>query len=333
MQKRKLSNIEVSSIGMGCMGFSHGYGAVPSKEYALDSIRAALEFGCTFFDTAEIYGKEMFYIGHNEELVGEALENKRQGVVLATKFHLNDDELDKPLLEVIKRHLRDSLKRLKTDYIDVYYWHRVNENVALEEVAECMGRLIKEGSILGYGLSQVGKNTIAQSHAITPLCAVQNLYSMMERDCESEVLPFCLENNIALVPFSPTASGFLSGKVNEKTTFEGDDVRKFVPQLSKENMKANKPILECLESFAKLKNASLAQIALAWMLKKYPHVVPIPGSKNKERILENLGAWNVDLSDEEFKALEKGLDSCKIHGHRGIEETQQNGFGKNWEKK
>lgn len=244
MQKRKLGNIEVSSIGMGCMGFSHGYGAVPSKEYALDSIRATLEFGCTFFDTAEIYGKEMFYIGHNEELVGEALEHKRQGVVLATKFHLNDDELDKPLLEVIKRHLQDSLKRLKTDYIDVYYWHRVNE----------------------------------------------------------------------------------------KTTFEGDDVRKFVPQLSKENMKANKPILECLESFVKLKNASLAQIALAWMLKKYPHVVPIPGSKNKERILENLGAWNVYLSDEEFKALEKGLDSCKIHGHRGIEETQQNGFGKNWEK-
>lgn len=330
MQKRKVGNLEVSAIGMGCMGFSHGYGKTPPKQYALEAIRAAFDFGCNFFDTAEGYGKEMFYAGHNEELVGEALQSVRKDAIIATKFHLSDEEGKKPLYETIKAHLNASMKRLKTDYVDLYYWHRINETIALESVAQVMGRLIKEGLIRGWGLSQVGVKYIDTAHKITPLSAVQNLYSMMERECEKEVFPYCLQNNIAVVPFSPLASGFLSGKVTTSTKFEGDDVRKFVPQLSKDNINANQPLLELIRAYAKDKNATPAQISLAWMLHKYSNCVPIPGSKNKERILENLGAWSVALNESEFKSLEKELDKISIHGHRGIEETQQNSFGNKW---
>ena len=330
MQKRKIGNLEVSAIGMGCMGFSHGYGKTPPKEYAIDSIRSAYDFGCDFFDTAEVYGREMFYAGHNEEIVGEALQGIRKNVFLATKFHLSDEEGKKTLYETIKSHLLESMKRLKTDYIDLYYWHRINETISLEEVAQAIAKLIKDGLIRGWGLSQVGMKYIDIAHKITPLSAVQNIYSMMERECEKEVFPYCLQNNIAVVPFSPLASGFLSGKVTTSTKFEGDDVRKFVPQLSKENINANQPLLELITQYANEKNSTPAQISLAWMLHKYSNCIPIPGSKNKERILENLGAWDVDLSDSEFNALQNALDSITIHGHRGIEETQQTGFGNNW---
>ena len=314
MDKRKLGQLEVSPIGMGCMGFSHGYGQVPPEAYAIEAIRGAYDYGCTHFDTAEAYGKEQFYAGHNEELVGKAIEPFRKEVVLATKFHIG--ELSKPdetsLYREVRRHLEDSMSRLRTDYIDLYYLHRIN------------------GLIRGWGLSQVSADQIRAAHKITPLSAVQNIYSMVERDCETEIFPVCLEKGIGVVPFSPIASGFLSGKVTPQDQFGLDDVRKFVPQLSKENIEANQPILDLLHRFAVEKHATNAQISLAWMLHKYPNVVPIPGSKNQERILENLGAWNVTLSDDEFRQLQSALDECKVHGHRGCVETEQTSFGKQW---
>lgn len=328
MKKRMIGNLEVSEIGMGCMGFSHGYGKVPSEEYSIGAIRKAYEFGCTFFDTAEAYGKEMFYAGHNEQILGKAVEAFRNQVVLATKLHIHNDELNnnETLYDIIRRHLNESLKNLRTDYVDLYYLHRINENIPVEDVAKVMGQLIEEGFIKGWGLSQVSVSTIEKAHSVAPLTAVQNLYSMMERDCEDEVIPYCLKNNIGVVSFSPIASGFLSGKLTTETKFEGDDVRKWVPQLSKENIEANQPILDIISQFSKDKNATNSQISLAWMLHKYPNVVPIPGSKNQERILENLGACLVELTDDEFDELESALNKIEIHGHRGIEETEQKTF-------
>ncbi len=335
MNYRKLRDLKVSPIGLGCMGFSHGYGQVPSREYSIDAIRKAHDFGCNFFDTAEIYGREMFYPGHNEEMVGEAIKPFRKDVVLATKLHIQEEALAKETLyEHINRHLTASLQKLKTDYVDLYYLHRVNELVPIEDVAEVMGKLIKEGKLRAWGLSQVGADTVVKAHKVTPVSAVQNIYSIVERDCEKDIFPFCLANNIGVVPFGPTASGFLSGKITTETKFEeGDDIRKYIPQLKKENIAANQPILVVLDKFAKEKNATKAQISLAWILHKYPNAVPIPGSKNLERILENLGAWNITLTDEEFKALESALNTCTVHGHRGHVETEQQNFGNHWRKK
>lgn len=328
MNTRFLRDLEVSEIGMGCMGFSHGYGKVPEEAYALEAIQKAYDFGCSFFDTAEGYGKETFYSGHNEELLGKALMPFRKNVVLATKFHIGQAEVQKnmALYDLVKSHLENSMKRLKTDYIDLYYLHRVNELVPVEEVAQVMGRLIREGVIRGWGLSQVSADTLQKAHETAPVSAVQNIYSMVERDCEKDIFPYCLENRIGVVPFSPIASGLLSGKVTTETKFEGDDVRKFVPQLSKENLLRNQPILDILGEFANRKSVSYAQISLAWMLHKYPNVVPIPGSKNQERILENLGAWNVKLTECEFLELETALGSCTVHGHRGCVESEQQTF-------
>lgn len=334
MKKRFLGGIEVSEIGMGCMGFSHGYGKVPEENYAIEAIQKAHDYGCTFFDTAEGYGKEMFYPGHNEELVGKALASFRKDVVLATKLHIStaESETDKALYDVIRGHLENSMKRMKTDYIDLYYLHRINEMIPVEEVAEVMGKLIREGVIRGWGLSQVSVETLQKAHKVTLVSAVQNLYSMVERDCEKEIFPYCMEQKIGVVPFSPIASGLLSGKVTAETKFKGDDVRKFVPQLSKENLASNQPILDVLAEFSEKKNATYAQISLAWMLHKYPNVVPIPGSKNQERILENLGASEVELTAEEFAALETALENCTVYGHRGCVESEQNSFGNNWAK-
>lgn len=335
MQKRKLRDLEVSAIGVGCMGFSHGYGKVPSAEYTVNTLRKAFEAGCTFFDTAESYGDVVFHPGHNEELVGKALAPFRKDVVLATKLFLRPQEVtaDTSVYDAIKAHLTASMKRLGTDHVDLYYLHRINEEMSLEEIAAAMGRLIEEGMISGWGLSQVGVGTLAKAHAVTPVSAVQNIYSMVERGCEAEVIPYCLEHNIGVVPFSPIASGFLSGKVTVDTKFEEvDDVRKFVPQLQKENLVANQPILDLLADFSRRKNATNAQISLAWMLHKYPNVVPIPGSKNLERILENLGAADVILTDEEFAQLETALNACTVHGHRGYEESVQHTFSDNWKK-
>ena len=338
MKKRNLGKIEVSPIGMGCMGLSHGYGQIPSVEYSIKAIQKAYDFGCTFFDTAEAYGPNLLpqNKGHNEKLLGVALKDVRNQVVIATKLHLDISEIEQIGLEAsIRSHLMASLERLQTDYVDLYYLHRVHVKVPVEDVAVVMGKLIKEGLIKGWGLSQVSKETIQKAHSITPVSAVQNIYSMVERGVEEDVIPYCLENNIGLVPFSPIASGFLSGKVTNQTDFShSDDVRKFVPQLSKENIDGNKPILDLLEKYATEKKATKAQISLAWMLHKYPNVVPIPGSKNQERILENLGAWNVELSDAEFKELDDALNGIEIHGYRGYEETDGLGRGmSSWNRK
>ena len=320
MKTRYLGTIPVSEIGMGCMGFSHGYGQIPPEEYSVEAIRKAYDFGCTFFDTAESYGAQLYHPGHNEMLVGKAVKGFREKIILATKFHFaGETPSGKEEVEsVMRRHLEQSMKNLQTDHIDLYYLHRVSRAVPVELVAETMGKFMQEGHICGWGLSQVGTDTLAKAHAVTPVSAVQNLYNMLERDCEQEVLPFCLENSTGVVPFSPIASGFLSGKVTADVSFaHADDVRKFVPQLSRDNLAANEPVLSLLEQYASKRNATKAQIALRWMLTKYPNIVPIPGSKNQERILENLGACNVSLDDEEFAALENALNHIKIHGHRG----------------
>lgn len=332
MDMRKLGKIKVSSIGMGCMGFSHGYGKVPSEEYAVNAIHAAHDFGCTFFDTAETYGREQFFPGHNEQLLGKAVEPFRKDIVVATKLHISSEEYceEKDLNKIMRSHLEASMKNLRTDYVDLYYLHRYNEDIGMEPVAEVMGKLIQDGLIRGWGVSQVGVELLRKAHEITPVNAVQNLYNMLERDCEKDILPYCMEQGIGVVPFSPIASGFLSGKVTADTKFEGDDVRRFVPQLQKENLIANQPVLDILHRYAVEKNVTNAQISLAWMLKKYPNIVPIPGSKNKERILENLGAWNVQLSDAEFDSLETALDKVEVYGHRGHEESQQKSFSHNW---
>lgn len=332
MKTRFLRELEVSEIGMGCMGFSHGYGKVPEESYAIEAIRAAYQAGCTFFDTAESYGREQFYPGHNEELVGKALLPFRKQVVLATKFHIGQINYtpETPLYEIVRGHLEASMKRLQTDYIDLYYLHRINEQIPVEEVAHVMGRLISDGLIRGWGLSQVSAATLQAANAVTGVTAVQNIYSMTERDCEQDIFPFCLEHNIGVVAFSPTASGLLSGRVTTETKFEGDDVRKFVPQLSKENLTANQPLLDMLASFAQKHKATPAQISMAWMLHKYPNAVPIPGSKKLEHIMENLKAADVTLTAQEFKELEDALNTCQIYGHRGHVESEQHTFSRNW---
>lgn len=337
MEKRKLGKLVVSPIGMGCMGFSHGYGDIPDEAYSVEAIRKAYDFGCTFFDTAESYGPnhDPANYGHNERIVGKALEPFRRDAVLATKLHIDAAEVaDRGgVYETVKAHLLASLERLRTDYVDLYYLHRVNLEVPFEDVAGAMGRLIGEGLILGWGMSQVDVDTIAAAHAVTPLSAVQNIYSMVERGVEAAVIPYCLAHGIGLVPFSPIASGFLSGKVTAATDFSHrDDVRKFVPQLKRENIDANQPVIDLLNACAARKNATNAQVSLAWMLHKYPNVVPIPGSKNQGRILENLGAWNVALTDAEFQALDDALNAIPIHGQRGFVQVE-GGKMSDWGKK
>lgn len=320
MKTRFLRNIEVSEVGMGCMAFSHGYGKIPDESYSIEAIRNAYDHGCTFFDTAEVYSPNLSGIGHNEKIVGKALEPFRNEVVVATKLFVDSSEARRAysVYNAVRNHLEASMDRLRTDRIDLYYLHR-QSNIAIESIAEAMGRLIDDGLIRGWGLSQVDVDVIDRAQQVTPLSAIQNIYSMVERDVEKAVAPYCLKNNIGIVPFSPIASGLLSGKITPQTQFErNDDVRNWVPQLSRRNIKGNQPIVEMLKDFAEKKNATPAQISLAWMLHKYPNVVPIPGSKNKERIVENLNASQVELTDDEFKALEAALNQHKVYGHRGF---------------
>lgn len=318
MKRRKLGNIEVSEVGMGCMAFSHGYGSIPNERYSIEAIRGAYEAGCTFFDTAEVYGPNLARSqrGHNERIVGKALAGVRDDVVIATKLFL--DGGFGGTYRRIRRHLDASMDRLQTDYIDLYYLHRM-ASTPVEEVAEAMGRLIDEGLIGGWGLSQVGVDVISRAQAVTPLTAVQNIYSMVERDVEDEVIPYCAKHGIGLVAFSPVASGLLSGKVRSTAQFERvDDVRTWVPQLSERNLAANRPLVEMLEGFAAAKGCTPAQLSMAWMLAKWDNVVPIPGSKNKGRILENLGAAEVGLTADELAQLERALDGITVYGHRGF---------------
>ena len=333
MKKRVLGKLYVSEIGIGCMGFSHGYGQIPDEETSIEAIQAAYRAGCNFFDTAEAYGPNLLpeNRGHNERIVGKALKMPgvpRRDVVVATKLHLPTDEARKKgVYGAIRDHLTASLKRLDMENVDLYYLHRINPEIPVEEVAEAMGRLVEEDLIFAWGLSQVPVSVIDRAHKVYPLSAVQNIYSMVERGIEDEVIPYCMEHGIGVVPFSPIASGLLSGKINADTQFEKiDDVRNWVPQLRKENIIGNQPIVDLLREVASKKNATPAQISLAWMLRKYPNVVPIPGSKNKERILENLGASNISLNDQEFADLEEALAKCEVHGHRGFDESEGNRF-------
>lgn len=315
MKTRFLRDIEVSEVGMGCMAFSHGYGQVPTEQYSIEAIRNAYAHGCTFFDTAEVYSPNLSGIGHNERIVGKALKDVRENVVIATKLFLREGG---DVYKNIRKHLLGSMERLQTDYVDLYYLHRMS-GVPVEKVAEAMGKLMDEGLIRGWGLSQVDVDVIDRAQRVTPLAAIQNIYSMVERDSEAEIIPYCMEHNIGFVPFSPIASGLLSGKITPQTQFErNDDVRNWVPQLSRRNIEGNQPIVELLKKFAEQKNATPAQISLAWMLHKYPNVVPIPGSKNKERIVENLNSADVELTDEEFTALETALNRLPVYGHRGL---------------
>lgn len=312
-----LRDIEVSEVGMGCMAFSHGYGKIPEEQYSIEAIRNAYEHGCTFFDTAEVYSPNLSGIGHNELIVGKALKDVRDNVVIATKLMLHGFGFGS-VYKTIKSHLEGSLDRLQTDYVDIYYLHRMS-STPVEKVAEAMGKLIDEGLIRGWGLSQVDVDVIDRAQQVTPLAAIQNIYSMVERDSEAEIIPYCMANNIGFVPFSPIASGLLSGKITPQTQFErNDDVLNWVPQLSRKNIDGNQPIVEMLRDFSEKKNATQAQISLAWMLHKYPNVVPIPGSKNKERIIENLDSAKVKLTEEEFRQLEDSLKGLRVYGHRGL---------------
>ena len=317
MKTRMLRDIEVSEVGMGCMAFSHGYGKIPEERYSIEAIRNAYENGCTFFDTAEVYSSNLTGIGHNDLIVGKALKNVRSDVVIATKLMLRGFGFGS-VYKTIRSHLEGSLDRLQIDYVDIFYLHRIS-STPVEKVAEAMGRLIDDGLIRGWGLSQVDVDIIDRAQQVSPLAAIQNIYSMVERDSEMEIIPYCMEHNIGFVPFSPIASGLLSGKITPQTQFErNDDVRNWVPQLSRRNIEGNQPIVEMLKEFAEKKKATPAQISLAWMLHKYPNVVPIPGSKNKERIIENLKSSEVELSEEEFNQLENSLNGLKVYGHRGL---------------
>lgn len=320
MKYRKLREIEVSAVGYGSMGLSHGYGPTPKRTESIHLIRYAYNLGCTFFDTAEGYGA-----GDNEILLGEAIRPFRDKVIIATKFGgpmIDGDKLvPREYTPVeIREHCEASLRRLGTDHIDLYYQHRVSRQVTPEEVAACMGDLIREGKILGWGQSMATEAEIRRAHAVTPLTAIQSEYSIMERSVEKDIIPVCEELGIGFVPFSPLASGFLSGRIKVGNKYEGDDVRQKITRFQDENITSNQPLLELIRAFATTKNATPAQISLAWMLHKKDFIVPIPGSRNENRIRENLNAVDVELSAGEFNLLEAELSNIEIYGNRTDED-------------
>lgn len=319
MKKRRLgkSGLKVSAIGMGCMGFSHGYGAVPSEGESIRLMRKAYdEYGCTLFDTAEVYATYA-----NEELVGKALKPIRDNVILTTKFmpvSLPGQEIPEGKLsrKGLRNALESSLKRLQTEYIDLYYEHRVPENSDPAEVAFWMGELIQEGKVRAWGQSEPTAEQIRIAHAVTPLAAVQNEYSLMQRRPEQEVLATCEELGIGFEAYSPMGGGFLSGKYDKDTKFTGDDVRRVITRYNRENMEANQPLLALLRAYAAEKRATPAQLALAWLLHKKDFIVPIPGMRKDERLAENFGAADVALSPEELAGIDKALGKIAIHGDR-----------------
>ena len=327
MQKRRLgkSNLEVSAIGLGCMGMSWSYGPAKNKQEMISLLRAAVERGVTFFDTAEVYGPLV-----NEELVGEALAPFRGKVVIATKFGWapapGDAERWSALNsqpEHIKQAVEGSLKRLKVDAIDLYYQHRVDLSVPIEDVAGAVKELIQQGKVKHFGLSEAGVKTIRRAHAVQPVTALQSEYSLWFREPEQEVLPTLEELGIGFVPFSPLGKGFLTGKINEETKFDSTDFRNTVPRLSEENRKANQPLVDLLSTFAAQKKATPAQIALAWLLAKKPWIVPIPGTTKLPRLEENLGSANVELTPEDLRAIESASSNIKVEGARYSEVHQQ----------
>lgn len=327
MQKRKLgqSNLEVSAIGLGCMGMSFGYGPPADKQEMIKLIHSAVESGVTFFDTAEVYGPYT-----NEELVGEALAPFREQVAIATKFGFKPgadgggrwSELDsRP--EHIKEVAEASLKRLKTDVIDLFYQHRVDPNVPIEDVAGAVKDLIQAGKVKHFGLSEAGAQTIRRAHAVQPVAALQSEYSLWWREPEAEIIPTLEELGIGFVPFSPLGKGFLTGKIDENTTFESTDFRNVVPRFSPENRKANQVVVGLISNIARQKNASPAQIALAWVLAQKPWMVPIPGTTKLHRMKENIGAVEVELTPDDLREIDKATSQITVQGARYPENLQQ----------
>lgn len=316
MQKRKLGNtdLKVSAIGLGCMGLSYGYGPATDRQKAVELIRAAYERGVTFFDTAEAYGP-----GLNEEVVGEALAPMRDQVVIATKFGFKNgvpaEGLDsRP--ERIRQVAEASLKRLKTDYIDLFYQHRVDPNVPMEDVAGTVKELIKEGKVRHFGLSEAGVESIRRAHAVQPVAALQSEYSLWWREPEKEILPLLDELGIGFVPFSPLGKGFLTGAIDANATFGDQDFRRTVPRFAPEALQANQVLVDLVGKIAKEKGVTSAQIALAWILAQQPWIVPIPGTTKLHRLEENLGAANVELSREELARINQVLATVDVQGER-----------------
>lgn len=315
IQKRRLgkSDLEVSALGLGCMGMSFGYGTVADKNEMISLIHKAVESGVTFFDTAEVYGP---YI--NEELVGEALAPFRGKVAIATKFGF--DTTGVSALNSRPEHIRQvseaSLKRLKVDVIDLFYQHRVDPNVPIEDVAGTVKDLIKEGKVKHFGLSEAGVQIIRRAHAVQPVTALQSEYSLWWREPEAEIMPTLEDLGIGFVPFSPLGKGFLTGKMNQNTTFDNKDFRSTVPRLSPENIKANMVFVDMLAKAAQRKNVTPAQIALAWLLAQKPWIVPIPGTTKVHRLIENLGAASVELSSEELKEISTASSKIRVQGDR-----------------
>ncbi len=324
MQKRKLGNsdLEVSAIGLGCMVMSFGYGPPADKEEAISLIRSAVERGVTFFDTAELYGPFT-----NEKLVGESLAPFRGQVVIATKFgfDLAANVVASPGLNSRPEHIKQvaeaSLKRLRTDFIDLFYQHRVDPNVPIEDVAGAVKDLIQDGKVKHFGLSEAGARTIRRAHAVQPVTAVQNEYSLWTRDPEAEVLPTVEELGIGFVPWSPLGQGFLTGKVDATTTFDSNfDLRAVFPRFTPEARKANQPVVELLSKIARRKKATSAQIALAWLLAQKPWIVPIPGTRNLEHLDENLGAADIELTADDLGEIDSAFSKITVQGTRLPEE-------------
>jgi aryl-alcohol dehydrogenase-like predicted oxidoreductase len=325
MKKRKLGkSLEVSAIGLGCMGMTFSYPPFPGRQEMIDLIRAAVEHGVTFFDTAEAYGPFT-----NEELVGEALAPYRDRVVIATKFGFKIDPPTGQQVGVnsrpehIKQVAEESLKRLKTDAIDLLYQHRVDASVPIEEVAGAVKELIAEGKVKYFGLSEAGARTIRRAHAVQPVAALQSEYSLWTRTPEAEILPTLEELDIGFVPFSPLGKGFLTGKIDEKTQFESSDFRNTIPRFAAENRKANRALVDVIAEIAGRKHATPAQIALAWLLAQKPWIVPIPGTRKLERLEENIGAVNVKLSADDLREIDGATSQIPVHGARYPERLER----------
>ena len=327
MQKRTLgkSNLEVSALGLGCMRMSHDESPLPDRQEMIAFLHAAVERGVTFFDTAEVYGPFT-----NEDLVGEALAPFRGQVVIATKFGNNFDPLTGANLgglnsrpEHIKQAVEGSLKRLRVEAIDLYYQHRVDPNVPIEDVAGAVKDLIHAGKVKHFGLSEAGAQTIRRAHAIQPVAAVQSEYSLWWREVESEVLPTCEELGIGFVPFSPLGRGFLTGKIDENTTFAEADIRSRLPRYTPDARKANRVVVDLLARIGAQKGATPAQVTLAWLLAQKPWIVPIPGSRKIERLDENMGALGVELISDDLRAIENALSEIKVQGARYPEELER----------
>jgi aryl-alcohol dehydrogenase-like predicted oxidoreductase len=325
MQKRKLgkSDLEVSAMGLGCMGMSFSYGPAKDKQEMIPVIRGAVELGVTFFDTAEVYGPFL-----NEELVGEALAPFRGQVAIATKFGFQFDANHKQTglnsrPEHIKEVANASLKRLKTDVIDLFYQHRVDPNVPIEDVAGAVKDLIQEGKVRHFGLSEAGVQVIRRAHAVQPVTALQSEYSLWWREPEAEILPALEELGIGFVPFSPLGKGYLTGKIDENTTFDSSDFRNTVPRFNPEARKANRAVVDLLEAIAQRKNATAAQIALAWVLAQKPWMVPIPGTTKLHRLRENIAAASIQLSAEDLREIESAASAITVQGARYSEAAQR----------